>query len=288
LGLAVMTELPLLIFNVQRAGPSTGLPTKTEQADLNQALFGRHGECPMPVVAPRSPADCFNIAIEAWRLATRYMTPVIILSDAYVANGSEPWRIPAVKELERIPVEHPQGKPDGEEFHPYARNERLARPWAIPGTPGLMHRLGGLEKQDITGAVSYDPANHQHMIELRARKIANIAHDIPPQEVEGPAEGKLLAVSWGGTYGSVATAADRLRQAGHAVAHAHLRYLNPLPANLGQLLKRYQRVVVAELNLGQLRRLLRGEYLVDALPLNKVSGRPFTIAELMEGFRKFL
>jgi 2-oxoglutarate ferredoxin oxidoreductase subunit alpha len=288
MGLAVMTELPLLIFNVQRAGPSTGLPTKTEQADLNQALFGRHGECPMPVVAPRSPADCFNIAIEAWRLATRYMTPVIILSDAYVANGSEPWRIPAVKELERIPVEHPQGKPDGEEFHPYARNERLARPWAIPGTPGLMHRLGGLEKQDITGAVSYDPANHQHMIELRARKIANIAHDIPPQEVEGPAEGKLLAVSWGGTYGSVATAADRLRQAGHAVAHAHLRYLNPLPANLGQLLKRYQRVVVAELNLGQLRRLLRGEYLVDALPLNKVSGRPFTIAELMEGFRKFL
>jgi 2-oxoglutarate ferredoxin oxidoreductase subunit alpha len=288
MGLAVMTELPLLIFNVQRAGPSTGLPTKTEQADLNQALFGRHGECPMPVVAPRSPADCFNIAVEAWRLATRYMTPVIILSDAYVANGSEPWRIPAIKELERIPVEHPQGTHNGEEFHPYARNERLARPWAIPGTPGLMHRLGGLEKQDITGAVSYDPANHQHMIELRARKIANIAHDIPPQEVEGPADGKLLALSWGGTYGSVATAAGRLRQAGHAVAHAHLRYLNPLPANLGELLKRYQRVVVAELNLGQLRRLVRGEYLVDALPLNKVSGRPFTVAELMEGFRKWL
>jgi 2-oxoglutarate ferredoxin oxidoreductase subunit alpha len=288
MGLAVMTELPLLIFNVQRAGPSTGLPTKTEQADLNQALFGRHGECPMPVVAPRSPADCFNVAIEAWRLATRYMTPVIVLSDAYVANGSEPWRIPASKELERIPVEHPQGTPGGEEFHPYARNQRLARPWAIPGTPGLMHRLGGLEKQDITGAVSYDPANHQHMVELRARKIANIAHDIPPQEVEGPADGKLLAVSWGGTYGSVATAVGRMRQAGHAVAHAHLRYLNPLPANLGELLKRYQRVVVAELNLGQLRRLLRGEYLVDALPLNKVSGRPFTVAELVEGLRKLL
>jgi 2-oxoglutarate ferredoxin oxidoreductase subunit alpha len=216
------------------------------------------------------------------------MTPVIVLSDAYVANGSEPWRIPAVKELERIAVEHPQGTHNGEEFHPYARNQRLARPWAIPGTPGLMHRLGGLEKQDVTGAVSYDPANHQHMVELRARKIANIAHDIPPQEVEGPAEGKLLAVSWGGTYGSVATAVGRLRQAGHSVAHAHLRYLNPLPANLGELLKRYQRVVVAELNLGQLRRLLRGEYLVDALPLNKVSGRPFTVAELMEGFRKLL
>ena len=288
LGLAVMTELPMVVVNVQRAGPSTGLPTKTEQADLNQALFGRHGECPMPVVAPRSPADCFNIAIEAWRLATRYMTPVIVLSDAYVANGSEPWRIPASNQLERIPVEHPQGTPSGEEFHPYARNQRLSRPWAIPGTPGLMHRLGGLEKQDVTGAVSYDPANHQHMVELRAKKIANIAHDIPPQEVEGPADGKLLAVSWGGTYGSVATAVGRLRQAGHAVAHAHLRYLNPLPANLGGLLKRYQRVVVAELNLGQLRRLLRGEYLVDALPLNKVSGRPFTVAELMEGLRKWL
>jgi 2-oxoglutarate ferredoxin oxidoreductase subunit alpha len=288
MGLAVMTELPLLIFNVQRAGPSTGLPTKTEQADLNQALFGRHGECPMPVVAPRSPADCFNIAIEAWRLATRYMTPVIVLSDAYVANGSEPWRIPAMKELGRIAVEHPPGTPGDGEFHPYARNQRLARPWALPGTPGLMHRLGGLEKQDVTGAVSYDPANHQHMVELRAKKIANIAQDIPPQEVEGPAEGKLLAVSWGGTYGSVATAVGRLRQAGHAVAHAHLRYLNPLPANLGELLKRYQRVVVAELNLGQLRRLLRAEYLVDALPLQKVSGRPFNVAELMEGFRKLL
>ncbi len=205
-----------------------------------------------------------------------------------MANGSEPWRIPASKELERIPVEHPQGTHNGEEFHPYARNGRLARPWAIPGTPGLMHRLGGLEKQDITGAVSYDPANHQHMVELRAKKIANIAHDIPLQEVEGPAEGKLLAVSWGGTYGSVATAVGRLRQSGQTIAHAHLRYLNPLPANLGELLKRYRRVAVAELNLGQLRRLLRGEYLVDALPLNKVSGRPFTVAELVEGLRKLL
>ena len=286
MGLAVMTELPMLILNVQRAGPSTGLPTKTEQADLFQAIFGRHGECPLPVLAARSPADCFDVVREAWRIAVRYMTPVIVLSDAYVANGSEPWRIPAMSELETIPVQHPQPPTDGREFRPYERDQRLARPWAIPGTPGLMHRLGGLEKQDGTGAVSYDPANHQHMIELRARKIANIAQDVPLQTVEGPTSGSVLVLGWGGTYGALATAVRRMWLDHHAVAHAHLRYLNPLPSNLGEILKRYDKVLVAELNRGQLRRLVRAEYLVDALPLNKVTGRPFAVAEVMEGIRK--
>lgn len=212
MGLAVMAELPLLVIDVQRAGPSTGMPTKTEQADLNQALFGRHGECPLAVLAARSPADCFDVAREAWRIATRYMTPVVILSDAYLANGSEPWRIPALADLERIVVEHPEPGYDGAEFRPYARNERLARPWALPGTPGLMHRLGGLEKQDVSGAVSYDAANHQHMVNVRARKIARIADDLPLQAVEGPESGRLLVIGWGGTYGALATAVRRFWQ----------------------------------------------------------------------------
>lgn len=288
LGLAVMTELPLLVINVQRAGPSTGMPTKTEQADLNQALFGRHGECPLPVLAARSPADCFDVAREAWRIAVRYMTPVVVLSDAYLANGSEPWRIPAVTDLEGIPVEHPEPGHNGAEFKPYARNERLARPWALPGTPGLMHRLGGLEKQDVTGAVSYDAANHQHMIDLRARKVASIAKDIPPQTVEGPESGRLLVLGWGGTYGALATAARRFWRRGESVAHAHLRYLNPLPANLGELLRRYDKVLVAELNRGQLRSLVRAEYLVDAQGLNKTTGRPFTVAEIVAGIEHTL
>jgi 2-oxoglutarate ferredoxin oxidoreductase subunit alpha len=286
LGLAVMTELPMLIVNVQRGGPSTGLPTKSEQADLHQALFGRHGECPMPVLAARSPADCFDIAREAWRIAVRYMTPVILLSDAYVANGSEPWRIPQMSQLEPIVVGHPDPASDGAEFHPYSRDERLARPWALPGTPGLMHRLGGLEKQDITGAVSYDPANHQHMVELRAQKIAHIADDIPPQEVVGSRSGDLLVLSWGGTYGAVATAVRHAMQRGRSVAHAHLRYLNPLPANLGQLLRGYQKVLVAELNCGQLRGLIRAEYLIDAQGLNKVNGRPFSVHEVTAAIEK--
>jgi 2-oxoglutarate ferredoxin oxidoreductase subunit alpha len=288
MGLAVMTELPLLVIDVQRAGPSTGMPTKTEQADLNQALFGRHGECPLAVLAARSPADCFDVAREAWRIASRYMTPVVILSDAYLANGSEPWRIPALADLEPIVVEHPEPGRDGAEFRPYARNERLARPWALPGTPGLMHRLGGLEKQDVSGAVSYDAANHQHMVNVRARKIARIADDLPLQAVEGPESGRLLVIGWGGTYGALATAVRRFWQRGESVAHAHLRYLNPLPANLGELVRRYDRVLVPELNRGQLRSLLRAEYLIDAQGLNKTTGRPFTVADVVAGIEHAL
>jgi 2-oxoglutarate ferredoxin oxidoreductase subunit alpha len=288
MGLAVMTELPLLVIDVQRAGPSTGMPTKTEQSDLNQALFGRHGECPLAVLAARSPADCFDVAREAWRIATHYMTPVVILSDAYLANGSEPWRIPALADLEPIVVEHPEPGYDGAEFRPYARNERLARPWALPGTPGLMHRLGGLEKQDVSGAVSYDAANHQHMVNVRARKIARIADDLPLQAVEGPESGRLLVIGWGGTYGALATAVRRFWQRGESVAHAHLRYLNPLPANLGELVRRYDRVLVPELNRGQLRSLLRAEYLIDAQGLNKTTGRPFTVADVVAGIEHAL
>ena len=287
-GLAVMAELPLLVIDVQRAGPSTGLPTKTEQADLNQAMFGRHGECPLPVLAARSPADCFDVAREAWRIAVRYMTPVVILSDGFLASGSEPWLIPALESLEPIPVSHPGPSADGGEFHPYARDERLARPWALPGTPGLMHRLGGLEKEDVTGDVSYDPANHQQMVDLRARKVAGIARDIPPQVVEGSQSAELLVLGWGGTYGALATAVRQLWERGQPVAHAHLRYLNPLPANLGDVLRRYDKVLVPELNRGQLRALVRAEYLVDAVGLNKTTGRPFAVAEIVEAVENCL
>lgn len=300
IGLAVMTELPLLIVNVQRGGPSTGLPTKTEQADLLQAMYGRNGECPLAVIAARSPADCFDVAQEAWRIATRFMTPVMVLTDGYIANGSEPWRIPDVQALEPIVIKHPgplatdaqhehatNGQPNGA-FLPYKRDERLARPWAVPGTPGLMHRIGGLEKQDVTGNVNYEPANHQHMIDTRARKIAGIAKDIPPQTVEGPETGDLLVVGWGGTYGALATAVKRAQANGAKVAHAHLRYLNPFPANLGELLKRYKKVLVAELNKGQLRLLLRSEFLVDAIGLNKVEGKPFTVGEVAAKIRETL
>lgn len=288
MGLAVMTELPVLIIDVQRAGPSTGMPTKTEQADLNQALFGRHGECPMPVLAAASPADCFDVAREAWRIAVGYMTPVLILSDAYLANGSEPWRIPRLADLEPIEVHHPGPVSNGHPFLPYQRDERLARPWALPGTLGLTHRIGGLEKEDITGEVSYDGANHQRMVELRARKVAGIARDLPPQVVEGPQRGRLLIVGWGGTYGAIASAVRQLWERGASVAHAHLRYLNPLPANLGEILSRYERVLVPELNLGQLRRLLRAEYLIDVQGLNKTTGRPFTAGEITAAAEKLL
>ena len=280
IGLAVMTELPLIVINVQRGGPSTGLPTKTEQADLLQVLFGRNGECPVPVIAASSPADCFDTAREAWRIATRYMTPVFLLSDGYVANGAEPWRVPEIESLEKIPVQHPDASDNGDAFEPYARDKRLARPWALPGTPGLMHRIGGLEKEDITGNVNYEPENHQHMIDLRARKVAGIASDIPAQEIEGPESGKLLVISWGGTYGAVSTAARQARDRGGSVAHAHLRYLNPLPANLGEIIGRFEKVLVPELNLGQLLFVLRAQYLVDAVGLNKVQGKPFAISEV--------
>jgi 2-oxoglutarate ferredoxin oxidoreductase subunit alpha len=283
-----MTELPLLVINVQRGGPSTGLPTKTEQADLLQAICGRNGECPLPVLATRSPADCFDVVQEAWRIAVRYMTPVMVLSDGYVANGSEPWRIPDVASLGRIEVHHPAAIHDGHDFLPYQRDERLARPWAIPGTPGLMHRIGGLEKQDITGNVNYEPENHEHMVHLRAEKIAGIARDIPLQTVNGPAQGELLVLSWGGTYGACATAVDEVRQHGGSVAHAHLRYLNPLPANLGDILRSYRQVLIPELNLGQLRLLIRGIFLVDAIGLNKVQGKPFSVSEIVHTITELL
>lgn len=288
MGLAVMTELPLLIINVQRGGPSTGLPTKTEQADLMQAMFGRNGECPLPVIAARSPADCFDVVQEAWRIAVRFMTPVMVLTDGYIANGSEPWRIPDVGKMPPIEVKHPGPSENGDVFHPYERDERLARPWALPGTPGLMHRIGGLEKQDITGNVNYEPDNHQHMINTRARKVANVAYDIPLQEVAGPERGKLLVISWGGTYGACATAARDVRESGGSVAHCHLRYLNPFPRNLGEIIARYDKVLVPELNRGQLRMLLRAEYLVDAIGLNKVKGKPFTVAEVVDKIQELL
>lgn len=280
MGLAVMTELPMIIINVQRGGPSTGLPTKTEQADLFQAIYGRNGECPMPVIAASGPADCFEVALEAWRIAVRFMTPVMLLTDGYIANGSEPWRIPDVASLPKLEIKHPGPLKEGEAFLPYERNERLARPWALPGTPSLEHRIGGLEKQDITGNVSYDPLNHEHMVHTRAQKVANVAKDYPPQKLDGAATGDLLVVSWGGTYGACATAVHTMQAMGHAVSHCHLRYLNPLPSDLGDILKRFKQVLIPELNLGQLRSIIRDKYLVDAIGLNKVQGKPFSVAEV--------
>ena len=282
MGLAVIMELPMIVVSVQRGGPSTGLPTKTEQSDLNQAMFGRNGECPMPVLAPRSPSDCFDMAQEAWRIAVRYMTPVILLSDGYIANGSEPWRIPEISELPKTEVTHAKPRENGDVFLPYERDERLARPWAKPGTPGLAHRIGGLEKQDGTGNVSYDPLNHHHMIETRAKKVALIADDIPLQELDGPDKGDVLLVSWGGTYGSCATAVHAAQKAGQSVSHCHLRYLNPFPKNLGEIFQKFDKIVVAELNLGQLNMLLRAEFLIDSIGLNKMQGKPFTVAEVLE------
>jgi 2-oxoglutarate ferredoxin oxidoreductase subunit alpha len=281
LGLAVITELPMIVINVQRGGPSTGLPTKTEQADLLQAMYGRNGECPIPIIATRSPGDSFDVAQEAWRLAVRYMTPVMILTDGYIANGSEPWRIPELSELAKIPVKHPAPLAEGETFQPYERDERLARPWAIPGTPTLEHRLGGLEKQDITGNVSYDPDNHEHMCRLRARKVARIADDIPLQELDGPDSGDLLVLSWGGPYGACATAVHQSQAAGKKVSHCHLRYLNPFPKNLGEILLRFDKVLVPELNLGQLSFMVRSMFMIDTIGLNKIQGKPFSVAEII-------
>lgn len=280
MGLALMLELPMLIIDVQRGGPSTGLPTKTEQADLLQVMFGRNGEAPLPVIACRSPADCFDVAREAWRIAVRFMTPVIILSDGFVANGAEPWRIPRSADLPRIPVEHSRPPEDEAVFYPYARDQRLARPWALPGTAGLQHRIGGLEKDAMTGNVSYDPDNHEKMVQTRARKVQNIASDIPPQQVEGPDAGDLLVLSWGGTYGACMTAVRQCQNRGLAVAHAHLRYLNPFPENLGRILQNYHQVLIPELNLGQLRLLIQGKYLCPTVGLNKVQGKPFTVEEI--------
>lgn len=286
MGLGVMLELPMIVINVQRGGPSTGLPTKTEQSDLMQAMFARNGEAPMPILAPRSPADCFDIAVEAWRIAAECMVPVMILSDGYIANGSEPWKLPDVDEMPAIECSHPAGADPSEPFLPYARDENLARPWAIPGTEGLMHRVGGLEKEDGTGNVSYDPDNHQHMCETRAAKVAKIADRLPPQDVFGEETGDVLVVSWGGTYGACHTAVKRAQMAGHSVSHAHIRYMNPLPSNIGTLLKSFRKVIVPELNMGQLRMLLRAEYLVDCIGINKVKGKPFTVTELTKAIEQ--
>jgi 2-oxoglutarate ferredoxin oxidoreductase subunit alpha len=279
LGLAVMTELPLVVIDVQRGGPSIGLPTKTEQSDLLQAMFGRNGECPLPVLAPQSPTDGFAVSVEAVRLACKFMTPVVILTDVFLTSGSEPWRIPADGELPAIasPALDPAAQ-----FQPYARDAWLARPWEGPGTPGREHRVGGLEKEDGSGAVSYDPLNHETMVRLRAEKIAKIADDIPELAVDGPVSGDLLVVGWGNTYGAIATAVQRARRRGVAVAHAHLRHLNPLPRNTGDVLARYHRVLVPELNRGQLLALLRARYAINAEGLHKVQGRPFRAAEIEE------
>jgi len=285
IGLAVMTELPCVIVDVQRGGPSTGLPTKTEQADLWQALFGRHGECPLPVLAAQSPADCFWTALEAVRVAVKYMTPVLMLSDAYLAQGSGPWRIPQATDLKPIEIRHAT---DPATFQPYRRNAHGARPWAIPGTPGLQHRVGGLEKSDIYGAVSHDPLNHQRMVELRAQKVANVVNDIPDQEVYGADSGELLLVSWGGTFGAVRTAAELLRADGRAVGHMHLRWIHPLPRNVGEILKRFRRILVCELNLGQLQLVLQGRFMVETVGLHKVQGRPFRVRDILEKANELL
>ncbi|HXG76554.1 MAG TPA: 2-oxoacid:acceptor oxidoreductase subunit alpha [Gaiellaceae bacterium] len=283
-GLAVTLELPLVIVDIQRAGPSTGMPTKPEQADLLMVLFGRNSESPVPVVAASTPAQCFEAAIEAARIAIRYRTPVFLLSDAYLANGSEPWLIPDVADLPDISTAFATAPNDGDRFLPYKRDpETLARPWAVPGTPGLEHRIGGLEKEDETGNVSYDPENHDLMVRLRAAKVAGIAADIPELAVDDPqGDADTLVVGWGSTYGAIGAAARRVRQSGRRVATAHLHHLNPFPRNTGDVLGRYEKVLVPEMNLGQLRMLLRAEYLVDAVGYNKVRGRPFRAAELAD------
>jgi len=290
LNLAVMAELPLVVINVQRGGPSTGLPTKTEQADLLQSMFGRNGESPVPILAPATPGECFNMAIEAVRISIKYMTPVLYLSDGYLANGSEPWLIPSVNSLKKIEVKYANQKNiQGEKFLPYLRDaQTLARPWAVPGTEGMEHRIGGLEKEDVTGNVSYDPINHQKMIDLRASKVAGIANEIPPIEVCGKAEGDVLVVGWGGTYGAITSAVEHVQKQGAAVSSIHIRYLNPFPKNLGDILRRFKKVLIAELNLGQLSLLIRSKYLVDAKSLCKVQGKPFKIQEIVEGIQSLL
>ena len=289
IGLAVMTELPLVIVNVQRAGPSTGMPTKTEQADLLQALFGRNGESPCGVLAPATPAECFDMAILAARLALTHMCPVFILSDGYIANGAEPWKLPNPEDIAEIPVTFAtEGNGEDGELLGYKHDpETLARPWAVPGTKGLEHRIGGLEKWDVTGHISYDPDNHHHMCELRADKIERM--QVPDIKLNGPEEGDLLVVSWGGTYGSVITAAEQVRaEDGAKISVAHLRSLNPFPKNLEEILGRFKKVIVPELNLGQLHMLLRARFLVDAISYPKIKGRPFQVGELTAKFREVL
>ena len=290
MGLALMLEIPLLIVNVQRGGPSTGLPTKTEQSDLLQAYYGRNGESPMPVVSASTPSDCFEAVYEAVRIAVEHMTPVILLSDGYIANGAEPWRYPVADDLPKIHVEFKTELNHNEvKFQPYQRDEKGVRPWAIPGTPGLEHRIGGLEKENITGNVSYDPDNHQLMVKLRQEKVDKIANYIPEQKLDnGPEKGKVLVLGWGSTYGVIKTAVAELLAAGHEVAHAHLRYMRPFPRNLGQLLRNYETVLIPEINNGQLIKIIRDQYLVDAKAFNKIMGVPITKAEITEAIKAWL
>jgi len=290
MGLAVMLEIPLLIINIQRGGPSTGLPTKTEQSDLMQAYYGRNGECPMPIVAASTPADCFSAVYEAVRIAVQHMTPVMFLSDGYIANGAEPWRYPQTKDLPAIEVKFKTGLAEGEEkYLPYQRDEKLARPWAVPGTAGLEHRIGGLEKQNVTGNVNYEPENHQLMVNIRQEKVDRIADHIPEQQLDsGPAAGKILVLGWGSTYGAIKSGVSVLQQQGHAVSHAHLRYIRPFPKNLGSLLRNFEQVLIPEINSGQLIKIIRDVYLVDAKGYNKVMGVPITKTELVEQLQRML
>src|ERR1700757_2572938 len=286
MGLAVAVEIPLVVCDIQRGAPSTGLPTKTEQADLLQALFGRNSEAPIPIVAPATPSDCFWAALEASRIAVKYMVPVIILSDGYLANGAEPWRIP---DLDEIPDFKVNFASDPVDFKPYRRNpDTLARPWAVPGTPGLEHRVGGLEKQDVTGNINYEPLNHEKMVRIRAAKVAAIAQDIPDIEPVGDAEGDLLIIAWGSTHGAITAAVKAQRAGGRRAGHVHLRHLNPLPSNLGEVISRFKKVLVPELNMGQLLWVLRAKYLVDAVGLNKIQGRPFKQTELEQKIEEML
>jgi len=288
MGLAVMTELPVVIVDVQRGGPSTGLPTKTEQADLLQALYGRNSECPVPVIAASSPSDCFSATIEAFIVAATYMTPVMLLTDGYIANGSEPWLIPQFDKLPKFDIKHPTEKNAETGFLPYKRDEKLVRPWALPGTPGLEHRIGGLEKQDVTGNVSYDPANHEHMVKTRAAKVAGIKPVGQDLIWTGPDSGDLVILGWGSTFGAIKAAVLELEKQGITVSACHVRYLNPLPASLGERLKRFKHVMVPEMNLGQLLMVIRSKFLIDARGLNKVRGQPFTIGEIVRGAKAAL
>ena len=286
IGLAVVLELPLVIANIQRGGPSTGLPTKAEQSDLLQCFYGRNGECPVPIIAAATPTDCFTMGIEAFRIAVESMTPVFFMSDGYISTSSEPWKIPDPEDIPPIVVEN---RSDPEGFHPYLRDPvTLARPWAIPGTPGLEHRVGGLGKQDITGNVSYDADDHQHIVNTRAQKVANIADRLPLQDVEGPSTGDLLVVGWGGTYGALRSAVRKAQSNGQSVAHAHIRYLNPFPSNLGRILSKYRKVLVPELNMGQLSQLLNARYPVRVLSYPKVKGQPFKISEISDKINELL
>ena len=289
MGLAVAVEIPLVICDIQRGGPSTGLPTKTEQADLLQALFGRNSEAPIPIVAPATPSDCFWAALEASRIAIKYMVPVIVLSDGYLANGAEPWRIPDADDIPEIPVRFATEPNSPNGYLPYKRDpQTLARPWAIPGTPGLEHRIGGLEKQDVTGNINYEPLNHENMVRIRAAKVAAIAQDIPDIEPAGDSHGDLLIIAWGSTHGAITAAVNAQRAEGRRIGHVHLRHLNPLPSNLGEVITRFKKVLVPELNMGQLLWVLRAKYLVDAEGLNKIQGRPFKQSEVEQKIEEML